>query len=301
MPTPPSTANAYPGADLSRYYGDKFNGAIMPKWEKLLLHSTETKPAWGAPGYREGRDAPTLTVDPWPHSPTFRKVWQHFELNRASRALVNPSSTAVGENTDGVIQIEILGYSDPKNGATYGAYLPDLPTAGVQFLASVIVTILRMTGISASWPARPWPLYPASYGNSPARMTGPEYDAYRGILGHLHASGNDHGDPSLPLAALKAEVSRLLTTPPTKTGTDMKLTDPLPGLLDADGSPVTIAEALARGNWAYSQVVSSGWVSKAVAALKANDASDDQKIARALAELDAMRAELTNLKGKGTA
>jgi hypothetical protein len=27
------------------------------------------------------------------------------------------------------------------------------------------------------------------------RLSGPQFDAYRGILGHVHASGNDHWDP----------------------------------------------------------------------------------------------------------
>jgi hypothetical protein len=43
--------------------------------------------------------------------------------------------------------------------------------------------------------AAPFLPYPKSAGDSPVRMTGPEYDAFRGILGHQHASGNGHGDP----------------------------------------------------------------------------------------------------------
>lgn len=194
MPMEATVTNArdYPGADRSRFVGHKFAGATFTRLEKIVLHSTETSPKWGCPGYSEGRVAPTLTIDPWN-----RKRWQHFDLTESARALVNPSTTTVSENKDNVCQIEIIGYSDQKTAATYGYSLDDLPQSGLDFIAETIAFIAHEWLVPIVRPAL-WPLYPASYGNSPARMTSSEYDKFTGVLGHLHASGNTHGDPRLP-------------------------------------------------------------------------------------------------------
>ena len=200
----------YPGADRSRWFGDNFDGRIFTDLDKLLLHSTETDKRGGCPGYSNGAVAPTLTINPWPG---YRKIWQHFNLNESARALMNPSSTAVSENKDNVCQIEIIGYSDKGYGLARGCYLPDLDAESRQWLANVFAFIMREWTIPNNWATPfPWPLYPASYGNTTSRMTSAEYDAFTGVLGHLHASGNDHGDPSLPVADLKARVAALLNT-----------------------------------------------------------------------------------------
>lgn len=210
-------ARRYPGADLSRFVGDQFDGRIFSELEKIVLHSTETSPKWGCPGYDGGKKAPTLTVDPWN-----KRVWQHFDLNESARALVNPTSTTVSENKDNVCQIEIVGYSDPKIAKTYGYFLDDMGEDEIDFLAGVIAFIANEWGVPLARPAL-WPLYPASYGASPARMTSSQYDAFRGVLGHLHASGNTHGDPRLPQIDAILAKARALNSPP-QTEEDMPLT-----------------------------------------------------------------------------
>ena len=54
------------------------------------------------------------------------------------------------------------------------------------------------------------PSYPASYGNSSARMSSAEYDRFNGWLAHLHVSGNAHGDITLDAPRLKRAVDAQL-------------------------------------------------------------------------------------------
>ena len=212
-----SKALYLPGADRSKWFADLFDGRIFPGLEKQLLHSTETDKRWGCPGYDGGKKAPTFTINPWPG---YQRIWQHFPVNESARALVNPASTAVAENKDNVCQWEIIGYSDKRHGVPRGCYLPDLPAEGLDYLARALAFVAAEWGVPNVW-ASPWPMYPASYGNSPARMSSAQYDAFRGFLGHLHASGNTHGDPSLNVAALRARVAAHLggtgATPPRTT------------------------------------------------------------------------------------
>ncbi|MEX1908622.1 hypothetical protein L6241_10015 [Janibacter sp. Y6] len=194
-----------PGADQSRRYDRAYPGITQPAVSKLALHSTETSAKWGCPGYSGGASAPTATIDPW----NFR-TWQHFPATMSARALLNPTSTAVSENRDNVAQLEIIGYSDERYGKQYGSNLRDLPDAGYAYLARQVAWFAVEHPVPLRRPAL-WPAYPASYGNSPARMTSSEYAAYTGLLGHLHVSGNSHGDVTLDIDRLIAKAQALVT------------------------------------------------------------------------------------------
>lgn len=177
----PSTT--YPGADLSQDRS-KFSGITMPGIDKLLLHTTESA---GWPSYPDF--APQLTVDP------IRKlVRQHMPLNRSASTLADPSSTAVRENRDNVLQVEIVGYCDPaRAGSAY--HVDKWGPEEYAWLALLVRWVHLEWGVPLVSPLK-WPAYPASYGNAQGqRLTSSEYDAYRGVLGHMHAPGNDHGDP----------------------------------------------------------------------------------------------------------
>lgn len=206
-----------PGADrTSRWFfkaGAYPNQVLMPRIDKTLLHSTETPKTSGCPGYSGGANAPQLTLNPWKG---YRKITQHFPLNRAGRALMNPSSTPVSENKDNVVQIEIIGYSDPALGRKYGCYLPDLTDDDLDWLAEQIALIHREWPHPTTLPST-WPLYKVSSwaAMNAARMSSAQYDAHRGILAHLHASGNTHGDVALNIRALKAKVDSRLGAAPT--------------------------------------------------------------------------------------
>ena len=228
-----------PGANrTAHWHAPKFDGRIFTTLEKILLHSTETPKTSGCPGYNYGKAAPTLTINPWPGH---QRAWQHFPLTESARALVNPTSTAVSENKDNVCQIEIIGYSDKGYGVPRGCYLPDLPDAGLDYLADALAFIAREWDVPNVW-ASPWPAYPASYGDSPARMSSAEYDRFRGFL---HASGNTHGDPTIDVAGLKARVAARLGGAPATARTVLRPGDrgddvkALQRLLIAAGATVT--------------------------------------------------------------
>ena len=63
------------------------------------------------------------------------------------------------------------------------------------FLARILAWFHTEYGVPLTSTVR-WLPYPQSYGKTNGqRLSGPQYDAYRGILGHQHVSSNDHGDP----------------------------------------------------------------------------------------------------------
>jgi len=196
-----------PGYDRSAaWHDDTYPGMLFDlPMEKGVLHSTEgvSLPTYGV----GGTDAPNVTIDPWR-----RLRWQHHPLNAASRALVNPASTEVSENKDRVWQVEIIGCSDTKWANKIGRPDRDLDRLtddDYDWLGAQIALMCDLTGVPPTLTtSRPWLRYPASAGNSAARMSGPEYDAYRGILGHMHVSGNLHGDPKIDRDRLQAAVTR---------------------------------------------------------------------------------------------
>jgi hypothetical protein len=203
-----------PGADrTSRWFLDDYpNQHVMSYLEKMLLHSTETPKTSGCPGYSGGATAPQITINPWPG---YRHTWHHFPINRAGRALGNPSSTPVSENKDGVFQVEIIGYSDPALGRRYGCYLPELPDEGLEYLAKELAFVHREWNIPTTLPSK-WPLYKVSSwaAMDDAHMTSSQYDSYKGILAHLHApKPSSHGDVAINIRLLRSKIDRLLVPP----------------------------------------------------------------------------------------
>lgn len=203
-----------PGADrTSRWFLDDYPGQFtFSHVEKTLLHSTETPKTGACPGYSGGGTAPQVTLNPWAG---YRKIYHHFPLNRAGRALGNPDSTPVSENKDFVVQIEIIGYSDPELGRKYGCYLPDLTDADLNWLADQIAFIHKEWPHPTTLPST-WPLYKVSSSNAmlAAHMTSAAYDGFKGILAHLHApKPSTHGDVALNIKALKAKIDARLAPP----------------------------------------------------------------------------------------
>jgi hypothetical protein len=211
-------SRVYPKANrVAQWWEKDFARGTFTAIDKVLLHTTETT---GWPGYAAGSMAPTLT-----YHPTLRAWRQHNYLDRSARALLDPAATAVRENRDNVIQIEIVAYSDEKIAQSVGGLaVVNLTDAQLQDIADFLVYIRAEWGgpplLSASFKH-----YPESAGiNNGVRMSGPQYDAFKGILGHMHAPGQGHGDPStinvkriIQLATPAAPKPPLPTTPTNPT------------------------------------------------------------------------------------
>ncbi len=159
----------YPSADReSQWYPNIAGGATFAKVDKLVIHTTEGS-GWhnyGATGFG-------------PHM-TWKDEWrQHIPLTKSATALTDPASTPVRENRDNVIQIELVGFAKDS---------PNMPANTIEAVAQLIawlhkyglplVIVEKWTGV-----------------NTTARMTSDEFDAFKGVCGHQHVSGNDHWDP----------------------------------------------------------------------------------------------------------
>lgn len=164
--------------------GTPVSRATFSRVDKFLLHTTETT---GWPGYKGGRSAPTIT-----YHPRLRQFRQHNFINRSARALMDPDSTPVKENRDNVAQIEIICYTDLiKADSVGGLKVTELTDVHLQDIADLY-----------KWLNREWncPIYcnlefPPYRPYKNVRLTSSQFDAYRGLLGHMHASGNTHTDP----------------------------------------------------------------------------------------------------------
>lgn len=197
-------AQIYPKADAqTQWWENNFDRDTFSEIEKVLLHSTET-PGW--PGYKSGASAPTLTYY------AKKRLWrQHNKIGSSARALVDPSGTAVRENRDDVVQIEIIAYADEKVADTVSGSvkITELTADNLRDLAEFIVWLRKEWGGPPKTYAKFIP-YPGSYGNSVVRMSGSQYDGFRGVLGHMHASGNMHGDPGAIDIATIAQLVNVL-------------------------------------------------------------------------------------------
>lgn len=177
-----SVPEYYPPADHTSQWKPNLaaGGSNWDHIEKLVLHSTEGK---GWPGYPTF--APNLTY--WPgHG------WrQHLPMYRGGTTLMDPSSTSVRENRDFDTQVEIVGTA-VGNGIDHA--LSANNDAGYKEIAKLAVWLSQFGLQLVS--SVTWVPYPKSYGlHAAQRLSGPAFDAYNGILGHEHASGNEHGDP----------------------------------------------------------------------------------------------------------
>ena len=171
----------------AQWYQDRYQDAsFFTRIDKGLIHTTETG---GWPGYSAGASAPNAT-----YYPKWRQIRQHFGINRSARALRDPSGTAVRENRDNVFQLEVICYSQYSLAVERGGlWVGDLTMSHLRDIAAIFLQCHRDWGLpltsSVTWREGRKTWY------DDMRLTGPQFDAYRGMLGHVHASGNDHWDP----------------------------------------------------------------------------------------------------------
>lgn len=194
----------------AQWYADDYAGATFPRVDKFLIHTTETG---GWPGYSAGASAPNAT-----YYPKWRQIRQHFGINRSARALRDPSSTVVRENRDNVFQLEVICYSQYSLAVERnGLWVGDLTANHLRDIAAMILQCHRDWGLPLQSSVT-WREGRKSWYND-VRLTGPQFDAYRGILGHVHASGNTHWDPGgFRYSQLKAALSWQLANHPVYGG-----------------------------------------------------------------------------------
>jgi Putative peptidoglycan binding domain len=159
---------------------------------KIVLHTTEGS---GLPSYEGGLTAPHLTVQFMDSATGFMEIHSHTPLGVASRSLKNAPG-GVETNRDGVIQIEIIGTSDPRMGHTL-TYIPAINGACKTALAGLLNELAELRGMRRNiLPKERWVSYPSSAGfNAPQRLSLSAWDSFEGVCGHEHPPENDHGDP----------------------------------------------------------------------------------------------------------
>ena len=157
-------------------------GAYSSPVDKFLIHTTEGGSIAGAvSAYQKNNSWPHLTVDA--RVGRTPEICGHLDLDVPARSLRNMAG-GVQTNTDGVIQIEVVGSA--SNPAAI-----DWSWIGREVVGPICRTlgIPLVSGVA-------WVPYPASYGiNARQRLSAAAWTSYRGVLGHQHAPENDHGDP----------------------------------------------------------------------------------------------------------
>jgi len=147
---------------------------------KVVLHRTQGSTAQGAFGvYTHHQVEPHFTADA---APSVNKIWQHVDTGRAAHSLRV-------HDRDGVIQVEIVGFSERAAEWTSTEY---------RNLVVMLRPVFEHHGIPyTSTVSRPWPRTgDEGYGTeSRRRMTSTEFHNYSGVCGHSHVPDNSHWDP----------------------------------------------------------------------------------------------------------
>jgi hypothetical protein len=198
-----SRAVRYPDADTSTQWRGQ-GGATMPDVDKLLLHTTEST---GWPAYPDFQ--PTLTFNPW--KPRGQRWRQHLPINGAASTLQNAGDFRT--NRANVCQVEIVAYCDPARSAS-SAYIDRITDDAYLDLAELLVWLNAEWSVPIKASRSTYPRYPGSYGpNNGVRMTVQQFGTFAGVVTHMEAPGNQHGDPGDLNIAHIIRLARQLANP----------------------------------------------------------------------------------------
>ncbi|MBT2467866.1 hypothetical protein J7E97_08255 [Streptomyces sp. ISL-66] len=192
----------YPGASTNYWHQSAFPGNAMES-NVGVIHTTEGRTL---PDYRGGRDAPNFTAVP--DIPNQKLRWyQHFDFDVSSRALMNLAG-GVETNTANAVQIELVGTCDERNASSWDGkragvdyiFWPTAPDWALVELGKFVRWAHDNHGVqlksTVTWKPYKQGQVGGSYGqNNGVRLSGPQWGAYYGWLGHQHVPENDHGDP----------------------------------------------------------------------------------------------------------
>ena len=231
----------YPGASTAYWWQQTWGGSAMES-NVGVIHTTEGRTI---PNYGDGASAPNFTA--LPDIPNKRLRWyQHFDFDVSSRALVNKAG-GVETNTANAVQIELVGTCDERKAETWDGkragvdylFWPDAPDWALAELAKFVKWTHDEHGIqlrsAVTWKPYNKGQVGGSYGPSNGvRLTGAQWNAYYGWLGHQHVPENDHGDPgNLNFARVLAHATGITPEPPEG---DMALnTDDVRKIFETDG------------------------------------------------------------------
>lgn len=178
----------------SSWYGDNYAGTPFEA-NVGVVHTTE---GTTLPSYGGGASAPNITGVP-DFAKQILKWYQHYDVDRSARALLNKDG-GVETNQLNAFQVELVGTCDPetrdkwlREGRKF-IFWPDAPDWALKEVAKLVRWLSDNHKIQIKSTVT-WKAYPASYGNSSVRLTGAQWNAYYGWLGHQHVPENDHGDP----------------------------------------------------------------------------------------------------------
>jgi hypothetical protein len=199
----------------------------------VVWHTTE---GTSLPSYGGGSSAPNLTAVP--DFKARKLIWyQHFDMDRSARALVNKSGGAE-TNTLNVCQVELVGTCDPKTHEKWGdtphLYTPELPGWVVRDLAAFAAWAHDEHGVPLTSGLN-FKAYPDSYGASNGvRMSAAKWEAFKGHCGHQHVPENLHGDPgAFPIRDILSQAQPSTPTPPAPPKPPAKPTVSLKHLIAA--------------------------------------------------------------------
>lgn len=177
------------------WYQDTYLGDAM-EVNVGVLHTTEGPTL---SDYDGGAVAPNVTGVPDRQTQTI-KWYQHFDVDRSSRALVNAAG-GVQTNTLNCFQIELVGTCDQatylkwQREGVWAIYWPGAPDWALAEVAKLVKWLHDNHGMRIESSVT-WKAYPDSYGaNNGVRLTGSQWLNYYGWLGHQHVPENYHGDP----------------------------------------------------------------------------------------------------------
>lgn len=151
---------------------------------KIVLHTTES-PFGSGPGVinlfkGQPCSTPHFMIDPG----TGRKV-QFIPIDYSAAAL-RGGQGGYETNRAHAVQVEICGYAQEA-----GGWSDDV----LRFIGSWIADVCRAVPVNLANVTRSDYQGTVAIASSPYRMTGPQFEAFDGVCGHIDVPFNDHYDP----------------------------------------------------------------------------------------------------------
>lgn len=186
----PGYKKEVPSGDWSNETENRAYTTNNKKPNKILLHSTEGSTP-GLAAYPDNNHfAAHFTLDA-----VNKTINQHYSINVSSNAVKTV-------DTDGPIQIELVGFSVPRGDVSQKFILKNWGDSEWDYIALVLASISEKTGIplntNVDWDTK----------NDIRLKSVESFRNTVGIVGHMHVFDNDHSDPGNIWSQLSAAITR---------------------------------------------------------------------------------------------